>query len=308
MRICEKTLESDLDPLQHLSYNLYLILKQYCSKSDEEVLQITIEVGFEFASLESSERSVRVLLELEYFVAQLISILEAKGKDIRPGKFYKFKRFQLLGIAYGKIADSRINSNVSSLRQLQIEAFRYSLFEWDLLRSELYFGSNSGIFNPYEEAANMWDIIGCLKCLQEEYKDAEEAFMRSRALFEGYLFTTNESNLRTVNHIPKSFALSYLQMMNNAGMCFMNFNITASIQHFYSIEEAFLNERFGFPASSLSEFDIARVSSKLLGLRDQQGYNFPRLSQQNDHDSTKNGPHSENKVLFYKKKRRIVPS
>ena len=305
MRLCEKTMEHDLDLLQHLSYSLYFVLKEYGSKSDEEVLQSTIEVAFEFTTIESSDRSVRVLLELEYFVTQLISILEAFGKDIRPGKFYRFKRFQLLGIAYGKIADSLINANVSLLRQLQIEAFRYSLLEWDMLRSELYFGSNSGIFNPYEEAANMWDTIGCLKCLKEEYKDAEEAFTRSRTLFEGYLFTTNGTKIKTVNPIPKSFVLSYLQMMNNAGMCYLNFNITASIQHFYSIEEAFLNERFGYPASSLSEFDIARVSSTLLGLRDQQGYNFPRLSQQDDYDLIKNYPRPENKVLLYKKKRRI---
>jgi len=314
MRLCEKSMISESETLRRLTYDLYLLFKKAGHKKDAQILQSTIEVAFEFATLEQSKKSIRVLLELEYFVTQLVFVLEATRTDTRPGEFYKFKRLQLLGVAYGNIAAVRGTDEVLHLRQLQLAAYQQSMLVWEKLHSEEYFGSNSGIYNPFEEAANVFDTIGILECMNGRYPEAVAAFQRSRALFERYLFSAIDTSLTMINPIPKSFILSYFQMMRNTGTCLSTFDIPSAIEIFQQIEISFEGQHMAFPRTFLDNFDMDHIYAALNSLRQRQQIEVASenkkaaiKSQANEFNFNDQGSNLQKKMLKKKKRKSQSP-
>ena len=254
LRLSEKSIHKDLNEHQNIKMLTAQILQIFIANSfviqtDILLLQKLIELSFEFALLDKTLKAVDFLIEIERFI-QLIMEFSIFYKEIKlkaQAIFYNFKRCQLIAGTYGVVYDQ---TKEGLYRKNQKEYLESSAALWNDLERFDYYGSNNGLYNPYEEIINILNTLGALNCIDEKYIEGINYLEKAKNYFLVY---ENECSIKNfdskLNKIPSSLIISYFHTLKNAAMCSLSLNkkdsalsyLNSIIPVFYKYEDKISN-------------------------------------------------------------------
>jgi len=225
------------------------IAHSFVIQTDILLLQKLIELSFEFALLDKTLKAVDFLIKIERFI-QLIMEFSIFYKEIKlkaQATFYNFKRYQLIAGTYGVIYDQ---TKEILYRKNQKEYLVFSAALWKDLEGFDYYGSNNGLYNPYEEIINILNTLGALNCIDEKFIEGINYLETAKNYFLVY---ESESSIKKfdskLNNIPSSLIISYFHTLKNAAVCSLSLNkkdsalsyLNSIITVFYKYEDKISN-------------------------------------------------------------------